>query len=199
MTWQTLTGPDLARIGSHSTVMYALSKHFAPADAVETARAIVSLGRWLLDAGGFAIKCESSGIAHPPTFWLAFDDRTRVGSSGERWDALYRAYVLGPIGSQDFYTCGTHLLGSPDLIVAESLLRAITAGDSNTASTASRLFARFAVYLLDECPPGAFGSGHTFSEARDTPRFRLVWEPCTGYAADDFYFNTFGRRRFTEP
>jgi hypothetical protein len=51
---------------------------------------------------------------------------------------------------------------------------------------------------MDECRPGAFVSGHTFSEAKDSPRFRMVWESCTGYAESDFFHNPFGRWRFTE-
>jgi hypothetical protein len=137
MTWRSLTDQELARIAGHTTVLYVLSKNFTPAGAAGTAQSMLSLGRQLLDAGGFAIKCESSGIAHPPAVWSALADRAAS------WGSLFRGYVLYPIGSADLYTCGMHLLGVPDLIIAESVLQGITAADSNTATTASRLFAAF--------------------------------------------------------
>src|SRR5262249_51313766 len=93
------------------------------------------------------------------------------------------------IGSdEDYYTCGMHLLGKPDLIVSVDLLEAIDAAN---------LFSVFALYLLAECREGEFASGHTFSASKDAPRYRVLWEPCTGYDEDDFFFNPFGRWRFT--
>jgi hypothetical protein len=59
------------------------------------------------------------------------------------------------------------------------------------------LFRPFALYLLAECAEGTFGSGHTFSVSKGAPRYRVTWEPCTGYEEDDFFFNPFGRWRFT--
>lgn len=42
-----------------------------------------------------------------------------------------------------------------------------------------------------------FHSGHTFRLSETSPRFRLIWEECDGYDEDDYFFNTFGRWRFT--
>src|SRR6185369_17605643 len=97
-----------------------------------------------------------------------------------------------PIGSEtDFYSCGMHLLGAPDLIVAQSTIAAV--------GEAAELFRTFALYLLAECPVGKFVSGHTFSIAKDAPRYRVVWEPCANYPQDSYFFNPFGRWRFTPP
>ena len=39
---------------------------------------------------------------------------------------------------------------------------------------------------------------HEWRRKRDEPRFRLQWEECTGYEADDSLCNPFGRWRFAE-
>jgi hypothetical protein len=81
-----------------------------------------------------------------------------------------------------------HLLGKPDLIVANGMMPVMEAIE---------LFNTFAMYLLAECPDGGFASGHTFSASKTSPQFRLVWEQCTDYEEDEFFFNPFGRWRFT--
>ena len=88
----------------------------------------------------------------------------------------------------DLYTCGMHLLGKADLIVGCDVL---------SATEAVELFSLFALYLLAECPEGEFCSGHTFSVSKKAPKYRVLWEACTGYDEDEFFFNPFGRQRFT--
>ena len=89
-----------------------------------------------------------------------------------------------------------HLMGAADLIVLQEVIAATKAADETAATAAANLFRIFAVYLLSECPIGGFVSGHTFSVAAGTPRYHVTWEPCSGYAEDDFFFNPFGRWRF---
>jgi hypothetical protein len=79
------------------------------------------------------------------------------------------------------------------------MLHVDPAAASNTAAAAARLFETFALYLLMECPVGKFASGHTFGVASGAPRYRLAWEPCNSYPEDDYFFNPFGRWRFTAP
>ena len=197
ITWPAFTPEDFARIEGHTTVLYALSDHIEPAAARSVAAAFMQLGKRLLEAGGIAIKCDSSGISHPAARWSGFAE-TIARNPDHAWPALYRAYVVYPIGSpeSDLYTCGMHLLGAPDLIVSEQALRD---APSNAAAPAAALFQTFALYLLMECPVGKFASGHTFSVERDAPRYRVIWEPCSGYPEDDYLFNPFGRWRFTLP
>src|SRR5262249_23515956 len=143
-----------------------------------------------------AMKCESSGMAHARSRWIELAAQAEEwhkapnlqGAGGGFWSALHRAYVQLPIQSEDsFYTCGMHLLGKPDLIVATELM---------PANKAVELFDVFAMYLLAECPDGGFASGHTFQASKAAPRFRVVWEQCTYYEEDEFFFNPFGRWRF---
>jgi hypothetical protein len=150
---------------------------------------MLGTGVRLLRAGGVAMKCESSGIAHRSAWWEKLAERAFGPDVAQRWSGLFDAFVQYPIQSDpDLYTCGLHLLGKPDLIVATELM---------PVKEAVILFRVFAMYLLAECPEGAFGSGHTFSLNSDAPKYHVLWEACTGYDEDDFFFNPFGRWRFT--
>lgn len=185
----TLTKVDLEHIATHESVLYVLSKNYPAREAPEVSRTMLRAGVRLLSAGGIAMKCESSGTAHGSVHWKALAERAEAGDAAERGSALFGAFVRYPIGSdRDLYTCGMHLLGQPDLIAARELL---------PAADAVALFRTFALYLLAECPEGAFAPGHTFRTGDTAPRYRVLWEPCTGYAEDDFFFNPFGRWRFT--
>jgi hypothetical protein len=199
MTWPCFTEEDFSRIDRHTTVLYALSSNFAAADAPMIGRRFLSVGRRLLDAGGIAIKCESSGVSHSKARWTQFDD-TADRSPAAKWSALFHAYVVLPIASEaDFYTCGMHLLGAADLIVSQDAIRMLQPTGGSIVSDAIDLFRTFAMYLVSECPVGKFASGHTFSTARDAPRYRVLWESCDAFAEDSFFFNPFGRWRFTKP
>jgi len=200
ITWPQFTDEDLARIDGHSTVLYALSKNYTAAQAPAVARSFLSLGHRLLDAGGHAIKVESAGISHPATRWAELDDTAARGPDLlQQWSALFHAYVVHPIGSKtDLYTCGMHLLGAPDLIISTDTLKH-TAPNTDPARAAIQLFRSFALYLLAECQPGQFASGHTFRASQDAPRYRVTWEPCLDYPEDSFLFNPFGLWRFAVP
>lgn len=193
----SLEDEDFARIGRHAAVLYVLSENYPASEGPSVSHSFLRLGRRLLEAGGIAMKCESSGIAHSRSRWIELAAQAEKGqkapgpqgAGGGLWSALYQAYVQLPIQSEDsFYTCGMHLLGKPDLIVATELM---------TANKAVKLFDAFAMYLLAECPDGGFASGNTFQAKKAAPRFRVVWEQCTDYDEDEFFFNPFGRWRFT--
>jgi hypothetical protein len=192
----SLDDEEFARIGRHATVLYVLSTNFPASEGPAVSHSFLRLGRRLLEAGGIAMKCESSGIAHSRSRWVELAAQavegqkvaSLRGAGSGFWSALYQAYVRLPIQSEDsFYTCGMHLLGKPDLIVATEL---------TPANKAVELFDVFAMYLLAECPDGGFASGHTFQASKTAPRFRVVWEQCTDYEEDEFFFNPFGRWRF---
>jgi hypothetical protein len=199
MTSPAFTPADFAAIEAHTAILFALSEDFTAATAPQISRKFLALGRRLLGAGGIAIKCESSGVSHPASRWARFTDHADR-SDLHKWNALFHACVLQPIGNErtDLYTCGMHALGAADLIVSPAVLQ-LAGNIGSPTSAATELFRTFAVYLLAECKPGQFTSGHTFSSSRDAPRYRVVWEPCTGYAPDSFFFNPFGRWRFMLP
>jgi hypothetical protein len=178
----SFTPDDDAAIAQHESVVYFLSENFGAGAALEVTRRMLGLAGQLFEVGGTAMKCESSGIAHGRARWLEHIQSGDVA-------ALLAAFVSYPIGDgNDLYSCGMHLLGRPDLIVSDQVV--------SDAHTAAALFATFSQYLLLECTPGQFASGHTFRVDDDAARHVVRWEPCTGYDEDDFFFNPFGRYRF---
>ena len=187
--YRTLTDEDFDLIGQHTCVLYILSPNFTSGDARKMSQRFLTLGCRLLEAGGIAMKCESSGIAHSRERWIELAKEADSSSdSATCWAALFDAFVQFPIASDtDHYSSGMHLLDQPDMIVERDRLEPIKVAE---------LFRTFALYLLAECPAGSFASGHTFSTSADAIRHRIVWEPCTGYDEDEFFFNPFGRWRF---
>jgi hypothetical protein len=192
----SLTSDDVASIDEHSRVLYVLSSNFKAQDGPSVSRRFLRLGGRLLEAGALAMKCESSGIAHGRARWLELAQEARGDNA---WSALLRGYVQLPIQKgDDYHTCGLHLLGQPDLIASGALMREACGSTHDEVWTAVDHFRAFANYLLAECTPGRFASGHTFSLNAAAPRFRVIWEECTGYDEDDFFFNPFGRWRFAD-
>lgn len=192
----SFTDADWKHIAAHDKVLYALSANYTAQDARAVSRSFLNLAGRLLQAGAVALKVESSGIAHGKSRWRELASQAQ---GDDFWPALFRSYVQMPIqADDDYYTCGLHLLGKPDLIVPETLLQKAFRSPKNQALAAVDLFEVFGQYLLTECGAGRFASGHTFSTAADAPRFRVVWEECTGYEEDEFFFNPFGRWRFAD-
>ena len=190
---------DFQQIAGHTTALYLMSDNFTAREAPAACRKFLRIGCWLLENGGTAMKCESSGIAHSRERWLQLAHEAERGelTTPETWNALFRTLVQFPIAdSSEQYSCGMHLLGRPDVIIASALLPANLAGLSQ-AGTAAFLMHSFCWYLLAQCRDKSFVSGHTFQPEARWPIYRLVWEKCQGYDEDDLYFNPFGRWRFT--
>ena len=182
----SLTKEDLAADQSSPVGRYFLSKNFGAGAALSTARRMLALGARLLDAGGTAMKCDSSGIAHGRARWRALAKR------GDD-EALFHAFVQYPMGPvrNDYYTCGLHLLGYAR---PRRIGRRPSPGKPAASGT---LFSSFALYLLTESArrerfARATASGSTAGRRRTG----CGWEPCRGYDEDDFFFNSFGRYRF---
>jgi hypothetical protein len=181
---------DAEAVEQHTHVVYALSANFGAGAAIEVSRRFFGLGAHLLDlCGGAAMKCDSSGIAHGRAKWLVLARDAVKANPAIAMPAAVRAFVRHPIGDDThLWTCGMHLLGRPDLTIEREVI---------DEGEAARLFDAFAVYLLAECGDERhFASGHTFRADESSPRFRVTWEPCDGYAEDDLFFNSFGRYRF---
>ena len=191
-------------IAHHQSVLYFLSNNFTAQKAASVALAFLRLGHKLLsEAGGIAIKCESSGVAHSRHEWerlaIAAESSHSVftgPSSTAFWVAALTAYVQVPIESDtDFYTCGLHLLGIPDLTMNREVMIGTEAKDQNGTAQA-HFFEDFALYLLAECVHGQFAPGHTFRADAAQNNLKATWEECTLYEEDDFFHNPFGIWRF---
>ena len=202
----SLSDGDFQAIGRHTTVLYVLSENYAPPQAPAVTLRFLRLGRQLLDAGAIAIwECESSGVAHSAALWkrladvTTYDSAPDPGRTLDSWNSLFSAYLQYPIQSEtDFYSCGLHLLGQPDLIVSCEVMEEAKTSESTPTQQTLELFDGFGLYLLAEVGDRGFTSGHTFRLNAEARRYRVVWEFCTGYDEDEFFFNPYGRWRFRE-
>jgi hypothetical protein len=146
---------------------------------MEWARRMLRVGCALLQAGGIAVKVESTGIAHSADKWMEF------ARSGDLFQ-LYRAFVTLIKGSEYFYSCGMHNFGLPDVSVGSNL----------GPDDASRLLNQFNCFVLSENP--ALADGETFSVAAGASRYGLKKERCELYPHDDPFYNPFGRWHLIE-
>jgi hypothetical protein len=207
--WPFLTDADFQLIDRHSNLLQFRSEPYAPDQAAAACQRMLALGARLLEADGWAMKCESSGISHARETWLKLASRVdlgyrrltqAIGTPRERlqdrrnfWAVLYQTLVDAPIQVYSvFYSCGMHLLGQPEFIVKDDHL----GGDH--AETAADLFEAFAIHFLAECAPVGFQDGQSFGKApSEASPFQLMWEACTEHGIDDCMHNPFGRWRFT--
>ncbi len=166
---------DLDRIAAHRHTLYVLSADVS----MEWARRMLKVGCALLQAGGIAVKVESTGIAHSADKWMEF------ARSGDLFQ-LYRAFVTLIKGSEYFYSCGMHNFGLPDVSVGSNL----------GPDDAARLLNQFTCFVLSENP--ALADGETFSVAAGASRYRLKKERCELYPHDDPFYNPFGRWHLIE-
>jgi hypothetical protein len=162
--------PDLDRIAAHKHTLYVLS----PGVSVKSAQRMLKVGHALLQAGGIAVKVESTGIAHSADRWMEF---TRSGDLYQ----LYCAFVTLIRGSEYFYSCGMHNFGLPDVSASLKL----------SPDTASKLMNQFNCFVLFENP--SLVDGEIFSVAASAPRYRLKRERCELYHRDDPFYNPLGR------
>lgn len=123
-------------------------------------------------AGGYAVKVESSGVAHEWERWFSL-------LTGTTFDAYCSAVTLIG-GSERYYSCGMHHFGLPE----SSLPASMDVGE------AADLMNRFNMYQIIERPELA--TGHTFSLQADSPRFRLHLSPDSRHEEDDLFHNSHG-------
>lgn len=165
----SFTPGDYQSLGEHRGVLYVLSDVYGGTTAGRQAARMIGLACRLLDAGGIAVKSESSGIAHSGARWRELEHRLPEGAA-----PLFDAFVRLPIINEanDLYSSGMHLLGRPDGIVS---LRHFPGPDIRGAAQALETLLRA---LLEGQEPAHASLG-----------------PCTLYAETDYFWNRWGRYR----
>jgi hypothetical protein len=127
-------------VARHRSVAYVVGPPSSRENAVVIARQMLRFGRALLEAGGLAIKCESSGIGHSKNGWRRLTKSMEGSSDEDSLPTLYSMFVAAPIGVDgELHTCGMHLLGRPDAVA--------TVDD---VSEGAYLLESFLLYLLQE-------------------------------------------------
>ena len=161
---------DIQKIAAHRSTLYVLSSDVS----VEDARRMLGVGRALLNAGGLAVKVESTGVAHSAAQWNAYAESNDLFQ-------LYCAFVMLIGGDEYNYSCGMHNFALPDTSVDCQL--GLEEGPD--------LINRFNYFQLAGSP--VLADGDTFSATVDAPRYRLKKEICEAYEPDHAFHNPFGR------
>jgi uncharacterized protein YegJ (DUF2314 family) len=159
----------LASIAQHTLTLYIHSRD----QSVEAARSMLSLGAFLLAAGGMAVKVETAGVAHTADRWRYFARTSNLLS-------LHDAFVTLVGGKEFNYTCGMHNVGLPDA----SLTAQISVKD------APEYLVAFNQWNLIERPQ--LKDGDRFAVSLSDPVFTLG-HLAYGYDSDNEYNNPHGR------
>lgn len=165
----SLAESDIQSIRSHTFTLYLIAK----GGSLEKAQKVLNVGSRLLQAGGIAVKVETTGKAHSAKDWLALTE-------AHNETALYHAFVTLVGDERGYYSCGMHNLGYRDAFVKGNI----------TPDGAAHLLQTFLLYVLIETP--AIENGHTFSENQHAPRYYLRSAPCETYPSDHTFYNPYG-------
>jgi hypothetical protein len=159
----------LDQVNAHQSVVYLRF----PLDVIGQRGRLLKFTTVLRDVGGFAVKVESTGIAH------AWDTWQNLLSSDNPFDQ-YRGVVVLIGDEQYFYSCGMHHFNLPDCQTSRQL----------PAEEAADTMNRFNYYQIVERP--TLASGHTFSLTTDSPAYRLTLIADAKHGEDDFFRNPQG-------
>jgi len=159
--------PEMDKIASHNSVCYLI----ANGGSLEAAHSIMNAANALLNAGGYGVKVESSGIAHSPEDWRDQCQSSYLFKS----HTSYVVYITSDIT----YSCGMHNFGLPDALVA-----------SNESENPAELLRIFTHYLLSESPE--IKEGQTFSVDSDSPGYRIYSHAGINYGDDSLFNNAYG-------
>jgi hypothetical protein len=164
-----LSSELLDQIDSHRSVLYVRF----PLDAIAQRARLLTFTSLLHELGGFAVKVESTGVAHSWDMWNA------LVSSDNLFDQ-YRCFVILLADDAQFYSCGMHHFGLPDCEISRACSMDEAADTMN----------RFNYYQIAEQPD--LRSGHTFSLTPGAPCFQLALETDSRHGADDLFRNPNG-------
>lgn len=162
--------PEMGLISTHKSVCYLISK----GGSIESAHSIMNAANALIDAGGYGVKVESSGLAHPPKDWKEQCKYNYLFKS----HSSYVVYVT----SEATYSCGMHNFGLPDAIIL-----------SSESEDPSELLKVFTHYLLSESPE--IKEGQTFSIGVNLPVYRITGTTPIDYGDGSLFNNPYGMWR----
>jgi hypothetical protein len=159
----------LDQIDAHKSVVYLRF----PLGVIRQKEHILKYTSLLRDLGGFAVKIESTGIAHT---WDVWDE---LLSSDNPFDQ-YRCFVV-LIGDEEYYySCGMHHFSLPDCQISRTIPVAEAADQLN----------RFNYYQIVEQPE--LESGDTFSLTPDSPYYQLIRNQDSRHENDELFHNPHG-------
>ena len=171
-----LSQATLDAIAHHGTAVCVISDEVGY-DAV---RRVAKFGALLLQAGGYAVKVDSVGVAHEKERWLA-------DCESENPFDIYALFVTLITADECYFSCGMHNFGLPDAAVESSV----------KMEESAHLLNVFNFYQLTESPE--FIDGETFSVDPKARRFRLEKRPYMDYEPGSPLRNPHGMWYMTLP
>jgi hypothetical protein len=159
----------LDQIAAHTSVVYLRF----PLDAIAQRARMLTFTSLVRELGGYAVKIESTGIAHAWDVWHT------LLSSDNPFDQ-YRCFVVLIGDEKQFYSCGMHHFGLPDCQISSEIPIEEAADTMN----------QFNYYQIIDQP--TLEPGHTFSLTPDAPYYRLSLAPDHRHDADDLFRNPNG-------
>jgi len=198
----SFTDADWDAVEEHDSVAYLLSRpmraftmppELLRPTLLEVSRDALAVSAALLRSGATAVKNESNGIAHGRERWLSLAEQAVAATTdAELAGVLYRASVKRPISTGELlYSCGMHLLGSPDV---ELMAIPTTNGEVEDCVT---LMDTLAMYLLTDERAAEMADGEGFRLTEDSPRWLLKHYPDDRHESDDIFYNPLGYWRLT--
>jgi hypothetical protein len=128
----------------------------------------------LEEIGGYAIKVETSGVAHEFQRWQ------ELLQSGNEF--YFYVALVTLVGMEEyFYSCGMHNFGLPDCCMKPT----------TNPKDAAYIMNVFNMFLISESPD--IVDGHTFNISEDTPSYHLILKEDFIYKGDEYFGNPFGR------
>lgn len=163
--------PDMDRIAAHESIVYLLGH----GGSDQNVHSFMLAAQALLDADGYGIKVESSGLAHPPDDWREMCSTLYLFSP-------FRAFVLVVTDPGEAGSCGMHTFGMFDVRVVDD--------DETGALLAAQ---KFSWYLYTSRP--TIRAGQTFSCDEQAPVYRIHADDGIDYAPGSLFINPFGTWR----
>ncbi|RJS67252.1 DUF4261 domain-containing protein [Priestia filamentosa] len=167
----TFSKPQLNQIENHSLAIYLI----AEGGSIDKVAKLVEAAYALLEAGGFGVKIESSGIASTGEKW-----RSLCGNINDEV-SLFNAFVTIIEETDFYYTCGMHCFGLSDVITFKNQVSTEYAQD---------LMRIFCLYNLVERPKLVDSS--TFSIDEHNPSFILKHTKCRHFSESHPFHNKYG-------
>ncbi|WP_299459873.1 hypothetical protein [uncultured Microscilla sp.] len=175
---KTFTDEDIQAVDKHTCTVYIIGEAGTPAFASELLKA----GGALLNAGGIAVKIESSGVAHLKKDWQ------RLIENNELID-LYRAFVTIVKDHHFYLSYGMQVIGYPEGQV-------FFIGDNGVNDGQLQVLDVFLVSLLmDDLQ---LANDHTFALTTEKPKYVLKHVYYDKYPEDDLFFNPHGVWQLTK-
>ncbi len=169
---KTFTDADIAAVDQHTLTVYIIGEAGNP----ELARELIKAGGALLNAGGIAVKIESSGVAHLKKDWMYFVKNDELVD-------LYKAFVTVAKSTQFYLSYGMQVLGYPEGQV-------FFIGEDGLSRGELQVLDVFLISLLIDEPK--LENDHTFGLNAAQPKYTLKHVYYDKYPEDDLFFNPQG-------